>query len=160
MRRGPTLVEIEEDRMKRTAAVMLLASLMVALAGGPAAAAPSHPGATRQNADGLCYIEGGWGGLFYCSTDKRWKKPDKFYQVFVIGMDQSVWTKWANAQNTYAWLDMGGTCIPYQQIKLETLPGRWAMTVNCKGAYDNAWWHLRRFDDGRWTGWIKGYANP
>src|SRR5690349_14460250 len=88
---------------------------MVAAVAAPASAAPSSPGSIYQTSDGWCHFST-WGGTFYCepgvNATVRWLKPDGYWQVFVLGTNQSLYTRWANAQNTYPWKNEGGKCLP------------------------------------------------
>ena len=120
------------------------------------AATASTPGSVRQNSDGWCHFTN-WGGTFYCYPDVLdavyWVKPDGYPQVFVIGSDKSVWTRWSSASGTSGWKDYGGTCRP--NYGLTASSSGWRITVACVGT-DSAWWHRTRNADGNWTAWTKG----
>jgi hypothetical protein len=142
--------------LRALAVTVVLASAFVTTAAAPAAAVPSSPGYIYYGSDNWCHFEN-WGGNFYCEPHVRtavvWPKPDGHYQVFVLGMEAALWTRWANAQGVYDWLYFGGHCRPANG--LDARSNGWSIIVACVGT-DNAWWHRTRNSNGSWTGWIKG----
>ncbi len=146
--------------LRRAAVVVASAAAVVATAAVPAAAVSPYPGQRLYWADGYCYFAS-WIGTFYCDSEDFWTKPDGYPQVFVVGPDHNVYTRWSNREGTYEWLNMGGICRGNPGIATRWKRGDWGVTVNCKGGADNEWYHRERFDDGRWTPrWVKGFAHP
>ncbi|MFF8607234.1 hypothetical protein ACF06X_14980 [Streptomyces sp. NPDC015346] len=118
--------------------------------------ASSTPGAVYQTSDGLCHFRN-WGGNWFCKGTGidlvYWNKPDGHPQVFVIGTDHSVWSRWSTASSTSSWRDMGGWCNP--DYGLPARSSGWSITVACVGS-DNNWWHNTRATSGSWSGWKPG----
>ncbi|MEU4159183.1 hypothetical protein [Actinoplanes sp. NPDC026670] len=148
------------QRLLRRAAVVVTASAaVVATAAGPAAAVSRFPGTIQSGASGYCSYSN-WDGVFFCDSDAYWPKPDTYPQVFVVGPDRNVYTRWSSATTVSGWQNMGGTCKPDPGIEIRFWVNDWGLTINCKGT-DNAWYHRERYDNGRWDAqWIKGYAYP
>lgn len=153
----------------RTRFVALAAgALMAVTAGGTAAAqtgdddgavevqTSTNPGSVYQTSDNFCHFAN-WGGNWYClgtGVDLvDWTKPDGYPEVFVIGTDQHMWTRWSSPSGTSNWLDMGGVCNP--RYGLPAKASGWTITIACVGT-DNAWWHDSRDKYGHWTGFVPG----
>ncbi|MER5373384.1 hypothetical protein [Streptomyces sp. NPDC002553] len=124
----------------------------------PGVAAPAvgtEPGGVYKSG-GYCHF-GNWGGSFFCQGSGlhfvAWKKPDGYIQVFVIGTNRHVFTRWASASGTSGWLDMGGVCNP--DYGMDAASSGWSISVACVGT-DGNWWHNTRATSGSWSGWKKG----
>lgn len=109
-----------------------------------------------------------FGGDYYCGYTKgpehyplSYIFPDKTWQVFVIGKDFSVWTRWATydplfgylPKNYSNWVSLGG------QIRKTYSPSDFGLG-DCGGhpyvvvnGLDNKLWSRYRQDSGVWTGW-------
>ncbi|GGX36606.1 hypothetical protein GCM10010297_67350 [Streptomyces malachitofuscus] len=124
--------------------------------GDVTAAAARNPGGIYRTSNGWCHFTN-WGGSFYCYPKVLhavgWNKPDGHPQVFVIGTDKSVWTRWSSASGTSGWKDYGGTCRP--EYGLDARSSGWTIKVACVGT-DHSWWHRKRNANGKWTNWTKG----
>lgn len=149
-------MQAKQHLLRRAAVLVATVATALGIAAAPAAAAPSTPGSVYEDANGWCHYRN-WGGTFHCSTQLYWGKPDGWPQVFVIGREGAVFTRWANAENTYDWLSMGGTCNP--NYALSGSSSGWRVVVNCVAVNPaNTWWHRERYVDGHWDSvWIRGY---
>ncbi|GIE36741.1 hypothetical protein Ait01nite_097860 [Actinoplanes italicus] len=145
--------------LRRAAVVVAAAAAAVGTSAVPAVANPRHPGLILEQATGWCtYLN--WQGRFYCGSHAIWLKPDGWDQVFVVGPDKNVYTKWASDSGVSGWLNMGGICKPNPGIVVHFWLSDWGLTVNCKGS-DNRWYHRERYDDGHWDPqWLRGETYP
>ncbi|MFF0033987.1 hypothetical protein ACFYS7_38810 [Streptomyces avermitilis] len=122
-----------------------------------APAVSTDPGGVYPSG-GYCHFVN-WGGSFFCQQAPEavdvvaWTKPDRYMQVFVIGTNQHVFTRWASSSGTSSWLDMSGVCKP--RFGLIGRPSGWSISIACVGTDDN-WWHNTRSTSGSWSGWKKG----
>lgn len=153
---------------RRLAALAAGALVGVAVSSAAAQAAPAsssakvqvskEPGAAYQTSDGWCHFKN-WGGNWYCKGTGvdvvYWKKPDGYPQVFVLGTNRHMYSRWSTASGTSEWLDMKGLCSPDYGLLAHS--SGWSITINCWGD-NNAWWHNTRATSGSWTGWKPGRA--
>ncbi|WP_203994214.1 hypothetical protein [Virgisporangium aurantiacum] len=148
-------------RLLQRAAIVVAVMAAVVATGGPANANVESGGTYPDpNKPAFCHYTI-WDGTFYCNTEAEWFKPDYHWQVFVIGQDRSVYTRWRRDGGTAEWLNMGGTCNPNHRIFLNYQYANWSVVVNCIAAADGQWWYRKRFKDGSWTPrWIRGSASP
>lgn len=117
-----------------------------------AQAAPASPGSVLPGPGNFCHYAN-WGGVFYCGTNVTWPKPDGYPEVFVIGQDSHVWTRWSDAARLYAWTGrVGGTCRPSGGLAIAYSPGSWLMVLGCIGT-DGDTWTNTRYANGTWSGW-------
>ncbi|MFB7268070.1 hypothetical protein ACFCXH_38925, partial [Streptomyces nojiriensis] len=94
--------------LRRSAlAVTTLALSGAALAG--VAAAPAQAAAPAAAA-GFCHVSG-LGGDYICEYGEAWMTyPAGNRQVFIVGTDFAVWTRWQYAGGSWSdWTSMGGT---------------------------------------------------
>jgi hypothetical protein len=132
-------------RLVQTAVPLL--ALSTVLVATPASAAPD----TR-----ICH-DASFGGNYYCGYGLRdFYFRDGTYQIFVIGTDFGIWTRW-RAQGFYElWYDMGGeirhsyAAADFRRITCGSQP-----IVLVMGT-DNRWWSNARRTNGSWTGWMRG----
>lgn len=136
----------------------LLLALAAGVGGAMTAASPAFAISTSPGSivygDYFCSFRN-WGGDFYCPQGARyqdtvWKKPDGYVEVFVIGMDSSVWTRWAGSRGVSSWTNMGGVCMPNEGLMI--IAAGWTPGVICTGS-DWGRWALTRNSDGSWNDW-------
>lgn len=127
-------------------AAMALA-LTATLAGTPASAAPD----TRT-----CH-DPSFGGTWYCGYGLRdFYFSDGTYQVFVIGTNFSVYTRWRSQGFYSLWHNMGGqirrsySSADFRRITCGSQP-----IIQVVGT-DNRWYSNARRTNGTWTGWVLG----
>ena len=160
---APTALRI---RKRPRGARMLGAALLTAgivIGGGTASVG------TAQAADIVCH-DPLLGGSFFCdpsvgpsSGEAWWTFPNGTKQLFVIGTNNAVWTRWDNTSGNWSsWTSMGGIAISF--------PPRFyingAFQQNGGGTYtpdltvigaDHGVWHRTRGGDGVWDAWTAGY---
>lgn len=96
------------------------------------------------------------GGVFYCGgpyspNGESWYVfPNGALQVFVIGTDHAVWTRYSNPRHTHwsPWTSMGGSCWSAVYIHWN----RYNPTIYVHGPH-GGWWHRTRVNNGAWTPW-------
>lgn len=147
------------------AAVMFLTAVPAQAAADHTAEPPTHtqvaaPGINAITATSrveLCtdpYFH--LGGLFYCGgpyslTGESWYAfPNGALQVFVIGTDHAVWTRWSDPRRTRwsPWTSMGGSGWSAVYI----YANRYNPTIYVRGPH-GGWWHRTRLNNGVWTPW-------
>jgi hypothetical protein len=100
------------------------------------------------------------GGTFYCDpvggdTGETWYAfPNGALQLFVIGTDNAVWTRWSNAAVTSwsGWTSMGGSATSYVYYH----GSGYTPTIDVVGSDNKTWYHRTRSSSGSWTGWQAG----
>jgi hypothetical protein len=123
-------------------ALVAMGALLVANP-GQAAAAPR-----------VCTDEDEWGGRWYCKYGMfAHSVDDGAYQVWVIGTDYAVWTRWRAANGAYSqWQSMGGQIIRTGDnshwIVCDTLLVN--LTVQVVGTDGKSYYRTRQ-DNGIWT---------
>jgi hypothetical protein len=134
--------------MRRFARLALpLVALSTVLVATPASAAPD----TR-----IC-DDDAFGGTYYCAYGVRdFYFRDGTYQIFVIGTNFSVYTRWRSQGFYSLWVNMGG------QVR-RTYAARDFGRITCGSqpivqvvGTDNRWWSNARRNNGSWTGWNPG----
>jgi hypothetical protein len=150
-------------RRARTLAAALL-TVGLALGGGIASAGTAHAASGATCHDALL------GGTFFCTSsgdytsgEAWWTFPNGTKQLFVIGTDNAVWTRWNNTSGNWsAWTSMGGIAIRFppqfysQGIFLVTGSGTYTPDLTVVGT-DGGVWHRERGGDGVWGAWTAGY---
>ncbi|MEV4320579.1 hypothetical protein [Actinocrispum sp. NPDC049592] len=119
------------------------------------AAVSKQPGNIEQASDGWCHFHN-WGGTFFCKGTGIdavvWVKPDHYPQVFVIGTNWHMYSRWSTASSVSGWQDMKGACNP--SYGLPARSSGWNITIACVGT-DGNWWHTSR-GNGNWSPWTRG----
>ncbi|WP_213009086.1 hypothetical protein [Paractinoplanes toevensis] len=139
-------------RLFRLTAAVVVGMGLVAGTAGPAIAAPQPPGAEEPTSGGFCTYHN-WGGRFYCGTGRVWAMPNRLRELFVIGTDLSVWTRWETTNGSSGWVDLQGACLPAYTFVLRTYAASPAeMRLRCTGT-DYRIWYKHRYSSGAWTGW-------
>jgi hypothetical protein len=98
-----------------------------------------------------------YGGDYYCGYGSRSSRLyDGTLQVFVIGTDFSVWTRWRKNGQLSNWVSLGGKITAsykasdFQVIQGEDDADRIAVTIR---GLDKKLWTKLRFANGNWTDW-------
>lgn len=146
-------------RSRRTSLLGAFAVTMLAFGvtmGGNAvsAFAASPPASQVPNNGAGCTLSNGWGGNFFCQGDwQYWEQmPNGYWEVFVVGPDDAVWTRWSTSSGLSSWRSLGGKCLLYVAI---TGSNGWQWTIECTAQSGNGVWDKARLADGNWTGWYR-----
>ncbi|MFJ6483545.1 hypothetical protein ACIQK6_26005 [Streptomyces sp. NPDC091682] len=134
--------------LRRSAlAVTTLALSGAALAGVTAAPAQA---AAPAAAGGFCHVSG-LGGDYICEYGEAWMTyPAGNRQVFIVGTDFAVWTRWQYAGGSWSdWTSMGGTVRSGVRIEGNNT---WNPTISIVGM-DGERWSRHRLNSGSWTPW-------
>ncbi|MEU9038453.1 hypothetical protein AB0D45_26640 [Streptomyces sp. NPDC048352] len=129
-------------------AASTLALVGVALTGA-AAAAPAQ-GQAPAAAAGYCHVSG-LGGDYICEYGEAWLTyPNGQRQVFIVGTDFAVWTRYSFAGGGWSeWVSMGGSVR--SGVRVEG-GNSWTPTISVVGM-DGERWYRHRLSSGSWTGW-------
>ena len=112
------------------------------------------------------------GGQFFCenvndpgSGEAWWTFPDGTEQVFVIGTDFAVWTRWQNFNGGpwVSWATMHGQATEapvlfYNEMTqkyYQSAGGIWTPEIVVTGT-DAKHWNRHRTSAGAWTPWTQG----
>jgi hypothetical protein len=100
-----------------------------------------------------------FGGTYYCKFGEEFLLfNDGTLEIFVIGTDYAVWTRWRNPSGGLSgWVSLSGQIdhsgnandLTVCWAPLRTLP-----TVNIRGT-DSSWWDRTRQATGVWTAWAR-----
>lgn len=101
-----------------------------------------------------------YGGDYYCQYPVLTYDlvPGETQQVWVIGTDYSVWTRWNTNGRLSNWVSMGGRIRhPYHtgDFYFFTCGGKPVIVVV---GLDNLQWYRLRQSDGVWTSWAHYYG--
>jgi hypothetical protein len=118
----------------------------------------------RQNGDAVAPAAatcsfGSWGGGGFCGTDATYTMPNGYAEIFIIGLDHAVWTRWNSSNGLSSWASLSGYCTNTgSPLGLGRVPGYdgWSWYVNCTGGDGNAWYITRIGSDdgaGNWNNW-------
>lgn len=112
----------------------------------------ASPGSTYQSSDGWCHYSN-WGGSFYCKSQYNHTLPNGYHQVFVIGTNKQVYTRWESGSGVSGWVSLGGQCISpgHHSVDMWEVNG-WTFTIACVGT-DNGGYLKTRKSNGSWTAW-------
>jgi hypothetical protein len=125
---------------------------------GTASASDVPPTDEYTTSGGWCTLAG-WGGTFYCqdgdSSPNWYQMPNGYWQVFVVGTDDAVWTRWEVPGGLSSWTSLGGQCpddFHYVFIADVNPSNGWNWAIACtSGGY---WFDSRTgVPNGSWTGW-------
>lgn len=123
-----------------------------------------NPNATIVGAGDTVGAGGGWckytvwGGQYYCGSQSWWGISGQLFQVFVIGKDNAVWTRWSDTSGVSGWVSLGGICKTGVDSTHEFQYGnsQWIFATECIGSGPGAngdYWTIGRLSNGSWTGW-------
>ncbi|MEU9045962.1 MULTISPECIES: hypothetical protein [unclassified Kitasatospora] len=149
--------------MKLIKAVAASVAALAALSVGAAPAGAAGSGAsgagtgTVGSSLGVCSSPV-WGGNYLCGDEygagtATYYFRDGRQEVFVIGTDHAVWTRWTvdKSGKKSGWLSLGGVLAGPVGI-LATDMGFGNFEVGAKGT-DGRIWSRVRDTNGNWTGW-------
>jgi hypothetical protein len=133
--------------MKRWLIVLVMAGLLggTALGTGPAAAAPAVD---------ICHHPT-LGGNYICSYGVTTHTfPDGRRQLFVVGTDYGVWSRWELGGGTWNgdWYDMEGDVRSVIQLKHNNTNHPW---IEARGTDGNRWYRHRNSTTERWSAWAR-----
>jgi hypothetical protein len=108
------------------------------------------------------------GGTFICDNNygygsgEEWQVfPDGSSEVFVVGQDFAVWTRWnvgANPGYWYPWTSLGGRSLWYASPGLaKSGEYTWHPTLIVEGTDYRRWYRVRH-DGGGWSAWYCCYT--
>ncbi|MER7824933.1 hypothetical protein ABTX85_20485 [Streptomyces sp. NPDC096097] len=129
-----------------------LAITTLALSGAALAGVTASPAqaAAPASAAGFCHVSG-LGGDYICEYGEAWLTyPAGNRQVFIVGTDFAVWTRWQYAGGSWSeWTSMGGTVRSGVRIEGNNT---WNPTISIVGM-DGERWSRHRLNSGSWTPW-------
>ncbi|NXY93265.1 hypothetical protein HYE82_02330 [Streptomyces sp. BR123] len=127
-------------------AATALALAGAALTSGTASAAPA------PTASGYCHVSG-LGGDYICEYGESWQTyPNGQRQVFIVGTDFAVWTRYSHADGNWSgWQSMGGRAASGVRVEGNNT---WNPTISHVGT-DGDRWYRHRLISGSWTNWQK-----
>ena len=82
-----------------------------------------------------------------------------YLELFVIGLDHAVWTRWNSSSGLSRWVSLSGYCANTgSPLGLGNIDGydNWTWYVNCTGGDGAAWYRTRcggSDGTGTWNGW-------
>ena len=169
----PLRIRKGSRRARTLAGALLTVGLVVGGGVASASAATASPATQATHAapaaTGFCH-DPQLGGTFYCdlnlgykSGEAVWQFPNSMIQIFVIGTNGAVWTRWTLPSGGWAgWTSMGGVAIGwppkfYSGGKfIQQGNGSYTPDLTVLGA-DNGVWHRQRSASGNWSPWQAGY---
>jgi hypothetical protein len=94
------------------------------------------------------------GHAYMCEFGITTKKlPDGTKQVFVVGTERAVWTRWTDSDGDWSeWESMGGRAVSTVVITDEGQPWQFAIHTIMPDGY--GWYRLRNVN-GYWTDWAR-----
>jgi len=166
--------------VRRAGRISLLAALAlsVSLAGGTAANAAAtgsgsgssgsvrtgqpiplaQPGAAVAAAPAKC-TDAEYGGTFYCGYGERFAiLSSGVEQLFVVGTDYAVWTRWHRTDGSYSsWTSLGGEVNHTVSTSNFVICYPANLHVNVKGTNGSYYYKTRFESSGSWsTSWQLG----
>jgi hypothetical protein len=97
------------------------------------------------------------GGAFYCdgssASGEAWYQfPNGLKQLFVVGSDNAVWTRWQESNGSYhAWYSMGGYSLSYPVV---VNGSGYSPQINVVGQDGTYWWYrVRDSLTATWSAW-------
>ena len=167
----PLRIGKRSRRARTLAGALLTVGLVVGGGVASASAATASPATHAAPAvtTGFCH-DPVLGGTFYCDTssgyasgEARWQFPNHTWQLFVIGTNGAVWTRWTNTSGDWSsWTSMGGVAIGWPPLFYsggsfhQSGGGSYTPDLTVLGA-DNGVWHRQRSASGNWSPWQAGY---
>jgi hypothetical protein len=131
--------------------VSLTVSLLsVVLPVGTASVTAKTPDEVNKN---VCRLPT-YGGRYYCAYGtKSYRLPDGTLQVFVIGTDFSVWTRWQKNGRLSNWVSLGGkirSTYNRSDFGLDSCAHKPVVVI--EGLDHRSWYRIRQAN-GVWTNW-------
>lgn len=123
----------------------------IGLSAAPASAGdigdtPAHCSNKQFGGTFLCGGDYGEGGTYFGFRDGT-------SEIFVIGTDHAVWTRWTTGSSgkLSSWTSMGGYFTSKVEITRQTVGG--AFTITARGSDYNHMWSRDRGQNGNWNAW-------
>ncbi|GAA2155596.1 hypothetical protein GCM10009760_55670 [Kitasatospora kazusensis] len=97
-----------------------------------------------------------FGGGFYCgdaygSGQNFYTFEDGTTQIFVIGMDHAVWSRWTYLDGGMSsWMSLGGYLT--SKVSISNADGG-SFTIGAIGGDGHTMWYRDRDGGGNWTAW-------
>jgi hypothetical protein len=115
--------------LRRAAAPLAVAALALGALAAPASAASAATpkaavvgaGSTVQKGSWCTYTS--WGGTYYCGSQSWYGINKQLFQVFVIGTNYQVYTRWSNTSGVSGWKSLGGAFKPDIDSPIRMVPG-------------------------------------
>ena len=138
------------------AVVALALGALAAPASAASAATPDAAvvgaGNTVQSGSWCTYTS--WGGTYYCGSQSWYGINGQLFQVFVIGTNNAVWTRWSNTSGVSGWVSLGGACEQAaDSTSVGTTSDPWSFSVACKNRNNGIYYFRTRSDNGSWSAW-------
>lgn len=141
------------------AVAALALGALAAPASGASTATPNAAivgaGSTVQKGSWCTYTS--WGGSYYCGSQSWYGISGQLFQVFVIGTNNSVFTRWSNTSGVSGWVSLGGSCVKAASSTSanEVIGGGspWVFSVMCKNRNNGAYYERVRSANGSWGAW-------
>lgn len=138
--------------MNKIKAVVVAAAVLagIGLSAAPASAGdigdPAHCSNKQFGGSFLCGGDYGDGGTYFRFQDGN-------TEIFVIGTDHAVWTRWTSGSThkLSSWTSLGGYFTSKVAIGRQTLGG--AFTITSRGSDYNHMWSRDRGQNGNWSAW-------
>jgi hypothetical protein len=118
---------------------------------------------TEVGSNGHCTFGAPWGGKFLCKSSVWYKLPNKHNQVFVIGTNNHVYSRWTSpGGGMSAWTELpgDGRCYHPGRHSIDVAwANKWNFTVTCLAKNESRWYNERFAGtttggrDGHWSGW-------
>ncbi|MEU8927303.1 hypothetical protein AB0D10_41365 [Kitasatospora sp. NPDC048545] len=144
--------------MKHLKAVAATVATLAALSVAATPASAATPGGSGSGSNGSTTCSSPvWGGKYLCGGPYRDGTATYYFrdgrqEVFVIGTDHAVWTRWTDKSgNKSGWLSFGGTFTGPVSV-LATDMGQGNFEVGAVGTDGHIWSRVRDVN-GNWTGW-------
>jgi hypothetical protein len=135
-----------------------LAATLVAPPAGAAVAdrAPAAVAQVAAAAPAVCH-DPDFGGDRICAYSLHgFTLPDGTYQLFVIGTDYSVYTKWRKNGVYSSWVNLGGQIRRSLSVSDFKVVSCGSQPLVLVVGTDDRWYHDGRRTNGTWTGWVLG----
>ncbi|MGW2231326.1 hypothetical protein [Streptomyces formicae] len=109
--------------------------------------------------NGDCTFPAPWGGRFLCKSSVWYKLPNRHNQVFVIGTNNRVYSRWSSpGGGMSSWTELpkkNGFCYHPGQRSMDVAwvgGNKWNFAVTCL-AKNSSRWYNERYANGNWSGW-------
>jgi len=145
--------------MRRILAAAAMALAAVAATAVPATQAGAHPEDEKIGVDYKIVHNGSlinFGGRYFSDYAEQHNLfPDQTLQVYVIGTDYAVWTRWRTINGVMSdWRSLGGKIRSHDTRSIGFVGTQAVPKLRVIGTDENKWCNERRLS-GSWTGWIR-----
>ena len=138
-------------------------ALVASFSGAAPAAAASGPESTARTVNATDAAKAAWctypglGGQFYCGSDIAYQFPNGIRQVFVVGTNASVYTRWElSVGGSWApWYSLGGKVAVHNGVAdgVDLSGSGYTPTIWVGGTVPGDDCYRTRQSNGNWTGW-------